>query len=131
MSYYENLRQHEKEAIADIVETMSYKLEKNRRKVHKEGIFSVEGEHGRDWRDISIYTLLELLEGEVRELREEISVLDDCNKVRNEAADVANFAMMIHNISSNKNENVYTAHTPEMINILSECVELEIDKDAI
>jgi NTP pyrophosphatase (non-canonical NTP hydrolase) len=52
-------------------------------------------EHKPGWSDCEMTHLFRRLEEELRELIRAIATLEDCNKVISEAADVANFAMMV------------------------------------
>lgn len=66
---------------------MEGKLAKNRHKGDREG-----------WRKDDALALLKRLEDEVRELRDAVELRDTSERITGEAADVANFAMMIADV---------------------------------
>lgn len=83
-------------AILKFAETMQRKLDKNKDKKCAE--MNPDGK-GRTWKDCDLTWLLRRLREETLELDEALYNTDRENVIE-EAADVGNFAMMIHDIAS-------------------------------
>ena len=80
------------QSIQAFAESMQRKLDRNR---HKECPVMNSAGTGRTWRHCEMFWLLYRLRQETKEL-EEVMNTADREAIMNEAADVGNFAMMIH-----------------------------------
>lgn len=92
--------------ILNFAKTMQYKMDKNKNKPHK--LMNPNGDN-RTYGQLSLATLYDLMCGEIAELKDALLEYEHFgasqNSVRYECADVANFAMMIHeNIINNQGE---------------------------
>ncbi len=82
-------------AIQEFAKTMQFKLDKNKDK--ECGKMNPDGK-GRSWKHCDLYWLLYRLRQETLELEEALYNTDSASVI-SEAADVGNFAMMIHDIA--------------------------------
>lgn len=83
-------------SVLKFAETMQRKLDENKNKKCAE--MNPDGK-GRTWKDCDLLWLLRRLREETLELDEALYNAD-CEGVIEEAGDVGNFAMMIHDIAS-------------------------------
>lgn len=92
--------------IQALTKSMQFKLEKNQ---HKDCEVMNIGDKGRCWSHCSLFWLLGRLIDEAKELDEALTGIDSpkptpeqVEAVKMECADVANFAMMIHDNIGNR-----------------------------
>ncbi len=89
---------HLDDCVLSFAKTMQYKLDKNKHKACN--TMNPDGK-GRGWSHCSLKWLLGRLKGEMSELEYALHDLKDeesARDIQTEAADVGNFAMMIHDI---------------------------------